>query len=553
MKCFWLGTWGAGAGGVPGAIEVLQDRDRYVVLISAVDDPGTPTHLKCQIGFANDAKACNLWRSRGFPVVDAAIRLSGGSTIEVLSPYFANSENRMRYGDLLLSIDGVRFEQAADSTQQLSASYRQYKETPSTSKPATELQRESVQWQPARSLVKKAGAAGATIDASAARKPSLSPLASGKTVVADVWTGVYEDPAEPGLPKSAQRKIVDRRAEHGDAAFQFSDIDVLSMRIELGKSDPVKKGLRELIAPLNFPVPPSDPGFTFEVATSVIQVMLLRYGRMQEAEGGATADYQSQHELVVRLLVGKVDSGGSTYNDLAVHAPAIFVDNPWSKVIGRELQGFEKCLAAFCVGQDGARSRLNPDGGLAGGSGSRPLSDITRIELVDLVSNDPTSNGWPLLDIRSPPDEGEWKLPQRPGGLSLMESNRKDAAWPGWRIEDFGTQVQFDGSLLNRLWYELNLFDSIQATPIDNRGLVPAWISAVCKVDDLTYQSPPGSPAAQVHVTFHAPDAAPRGWQKLCDLLGPDNLTRDVSDWYRSKFSMTLTGQDELYGGHSGG
>jgi hypothetical protein len=473
----------------------------------------------------------------------------------VFSPYFAKNEKGMRYGDLLLTINGVRFEQAADAAEQLSGDYRQYKQTPSTSKSATELERKSVQWRIARTFVKKAGAA-ATIDATAVREPSLLPLGDGQTDVTDAWTGVYEDPVEPPGPaaRSARSEIVDRRVVYGDAAFQFSDVEVLSMRIDLGKSAPVEEGVKAWIEPLNFRVAPGiDPGFRFKVATPVIQVMLLRYGRMQRAEGGPTADYQSQHELVVRLLVGKVDSGASIYDELAVHTPAIFVDNPWSKVIGRDLQGFEKCLAAFCVGQDGVRSRLNPDGGLTGGSGSRPLSDITRIELVDLVSNDPTSNGRPLLDIRCPPEQGQWNALQQPGGLSLMASLKKNPAWPGWRVEDFGTQAQFDGSLRNRLWYKISLFDSIQATPIDDRGLAPAWISAVCKVDDLKWQLPPGGPAAQVHVTFHAPDSAPRGWQKLCDLLGPDSMTLEISDWYRSKFSMKLIGQDKLYGGHSNG
>ena len=63
-------------------------------------------------------------------------------------------------------------------------------------------------------------------------------------------------------------------------------------------------------------------------------------------------DSQSQHELVVRLLVGRVDDDTAQAHAPAVYVPAIFVDNPWSKMLGRDAIGFDKRMAEFCVTRD---------------------------------------------------------------------------------------------------------------------------------------------------------------------------------------------------------
>ena len=105
-------------------------------------------------------------------------------------------------------------------------------------------------------------------------------------------------------------------------------------------------------------------------------------------------DYQSQHELIVRLLVGRVDDDTAQARAPAVYVPAIFVDNPWSKMLGRDLQGFDKRMANFLVSQGEVYARLLPDGRLAetrerGWPGPRcrtrtahPLSDISGVSLV---------------------------------------------------------------------------------------------------------------------------------------------------------------------------
>ena len=60
-------------------------------------------------------------------------------------------------------------------------------------------------------------------------------------------------------------------------------------------------------------------------------------------------DFQSQHELLIRMLVGRVDDDTGQAHDPATYVPVLFVDNPWSKALGRDVQGFDKRLADFCT------------------------------------------------------------------------------------------------------------------------------------------------------------------------------------------------------------
>jgi len=126
MKRFWLGTWSvdgplpempgpaepiAVSGAALLALEVLQDDEQYVVLISAADHAEEPQSLQCLIGFANGASACSLLRSRGFPLVEACISYRDG-LLKVYSPHFSDPKV-MQYFELLFEVEGVQF---ADAT-----------------------------------------------------------------------------------------------------------------------------------------------------------------------------------------------------------------------------------------------------------------------------------------------------------------------------------------------------------------------------------------------------------------------------------------------------
>jgi len=110
-----------------------------------------------------------------------------------------------------------------------------------------------------------------------------------------------------------------------------------------------------LIRPLNFhrglDRGPAD--FLHKAASATIVIEVLRYGRMRAPDAAppfTADDFMSQHELLVRIIVGRVDDDTAQAHQPALFVPAIFVDNPWSKALGRRLQGYPKMLAEFRAG-----------------------------------------------------------------------------------------------------------------------------------------------------------------------------------------------------------
>lgn len=89
------------------AIEVLRNGEEWAVLISSVDDPLRPATLTCHLGFVNVAKACNVWLDRGFPLIDADIRMDQPGVISIVSPFFVRDQSVMQYEQQMLSLSGV--------------------------------------------------------------------------------------------------------------------------------------------------------------------------------------------------------------------------------------------------------------------------------------------------------------------------------------------------------------------------------------------------------------------------------------------------------------
>ena len=545
MQRFWLGTWdvGAAAPGVAAtaaaplaasrarrlAIEVLQDGSKIAVLLSAADGLRDGS-LRCLIGFANDAAECSTWRSRGFPVVEAAFRRRDDGWLELTSPFFAEGQSAMRYGELLLALRGIDFTAAGPASDAPAASYRQFQEAPEPRRPGSFVLRREVHWDLPRSGVRALAPRTLEIRAPRTRSPSLAPLADGTVALTHAWTGVCEGAPQPTFPVGTPTSVP-RAQVFGAAAFAFREIEVLGFRIDLGARD-----LDALVAPLNFPQPGAlGGGRRFRAATPVIMLQLLRYGRMQLA-GEPQApldetDFQSQHELIVRVTTGRSEDGEAQLHDAAVHVPAIFVDNPWSKLLGRDLQGFEKCLADFCV-RDAATDtllRLRPDGLHAGAGEPRDLADVVRVALVDIVSDEGPTGQRALLDIAFDNLDPAVERRLERGGL------RDDS-------EEFTTIAG-----VARQARLLDAFESIQATPVDDRPLDNAWIEATCALSDRDDED---TPSAIAHLSFHAPEGAPRGWRTLCELLGAPaggvaRVAVQPGDWFRSRFSMDLTVHDD--------
>jgi hypothetical protein len=334
-------------------------------------------------------------------------------------------------------------------------------------------------------------------------------------------------------------------------AFRFDNVEVLGFRIDLGKARGLDEGLAQLIEPLNFHLVPSYggntiPGFRYRPATRTLLVELLRYGRMRlkSQEPPLTVlDYQSQHELVVRILVGRVDDDTAQAHAPAVYVPAIFVDNPWSKILGRDLQGFAKCMADFCIEQGSDLVPLRPDGRvLAREIEPQPLAAISQINLVDRIENGKTLSGLPILNLDCPPDRySNWNafrqvdLDLALGSFSLADTR--------WRQTDFD-QTEFRRSFARAAVREtLKGFRSVQTSPVGNRGLDRTWITSTFTIDDDVRMV---NPAGGARLTFHAAPSAPGGWKKLCKLLGigaGDSVTLSfqTGSWYRLKFSVDMT------------
>ena len=105
----------------------------YAVLFSTVDDPKQPTALTCLIGFTNAAKACNVWRDRGVPLIDATIVSDDTGKISVFSPFFGD-DPAMQYESPLFTLTGISFEPYGVE-ETLETRYQQTLEAPDGAQP----------------------------------------------------------------------------------------------------------------------------------------------------------------------------------------------------------------------------------------------------------------------------------------------------------------------------------------------------------------------------------------------------------------------------------
>jgi hypothetical protein len=580
MPRFWLGTFEVGpapvAGGGPGAavlaaaapylaVEVLgePERSEYAVLFSTVDDVRRPGALTCLIGFTNAAKACSIWHDRGFPLVDAKIARDDAGTLRIFSPYFG-PEPPMQYESLLFALTGISLEAQPGAEEALEMRYEQVLAAPDGAQPDTLITRQAATWILRRSDTHRLKPLDLHVEVAPTRYPSLAPLATGHLTPVAAWAGDAQLPENPKEARPGARLARLNRAEvFGPPAFRFENVEVLGFRIDLAAyGRDFSQYLEALIEPLNFHLADARGAdaiwdFRYRAATRTLLIELLRYGGMKlrsPAPPMFPADYQSQHELVVRLLVGRVDDDTAQAHAPAVFVPAIFVDNPWSKVVGRVLQGFDKRMANFCIRPGGGDpARLLPDGRLAGAAGSppRPLGDIA---LVQLVQETGLTKGPPILELDcAPANYEDWGVFEPIDlGLALRGFSLAGTRW--WQ-GDFNA-VEFRRSFARSAVTEsLKGFRSIQVSPVAKSGLDQAWITGTFAVDDdLLIARPSG--VASIKLLAAKPDpaapwvpAAPRAWNLLCEMLG-DGDRAEVSfptgSWYRLLCSMDLTIDDGL-------
>jgi hypothetical protein len=391
--------------------------------------------------------------------------------------------------------------------------------------------------------------AAATIAIAESRYPDLTPIAgSGALHALRVQRGIVLGwlGSNPSLVANPPERKIERRPRRnpfGAPNFSFLDVDSIGFRIDLSpfgrKADEL---LEQLVAPLNFHTQSQSAAtpFRFAAASHTLVIELLHYGKMIDADSPALRpdDFTSQHELALRLLVGRVDDDTAQARLPAVFVPAIFVDNPWSKVVGREQLGYDKQLAQFCVGDQS----LDMDGRVPGRAVRQDLAAVDHLKLVSRVGRDA---GLKVLSIKCPAsDDATFTRVDVPTLLS------SDAIGP-WMQSDFAQPEFRRGFARSVMGQGFMRFQSIQNVPVDRRELPSAWVSGTYTLSDVEVAFPTGIAT----LTFPSPDdldkgtlAAPGAWTEFCRLLSGQPLALPTGEWYRLRCSMTLAINDLLDG-----
>ena len=574
MASFWLATfelktpYPAPAGA--WAIEVIREEDEYAVLLSAVDNPAEPSRLECLVGFANGCKLCDLWRGRGFRLQDAEITLSG-DVLRVRSAGFL-AGSVIDYAAKLLSIEpGWPPSAEAESAKignPLAVAYLQEQVAPDYAAPATRVRRKAVPWPADRRDIGELAPFDVSIDPATARLPSLAMFPAGTHQPTRVWTGTLDMPTWPREFPQQRARPSDRLDYFVGSAFRFDDVEILGFRLDLGRlgieaeetaepateePDPRRGGridtfLEKMIEPLNFHRAQGHvTHFRYKPATRTVSLELLRYGKMRLKQGWqqiTVDDFQSQHELLIRILVGRVDDDTGQAHDPATYVPVLFVDNPWSKALGREAQGFDKRLADFCILEGDRPVALRPDGRPQPDAKPVPLTRIKQIRLTENIGASPSE--LKLLELDYPDDDADDDdFDEIDLDLALGTSS---FAPTRWRQSDFG-DMEFRRSFARQAIPELVAgLRSVQVSPIGEPRLRRAWQSETTWITG-TLAMDGGArvarPNGTVGLRLWAKPSAPRPWRRLCSLLGiatgeSARLSFPGGSWYRMRCSMDL-------------
>ena len=569
------------------AVELISirrngNRTASAVLISTADSGDDPHRLVCRAAYSNCIEWADRLREQGFRTVEASILWDDSvPRVRVFVPFFAPDTNdhtaRESTEFLTLRIDVDP--SAPKLPKKFGApTYYQAKASPSMALPKTEL---AVLEAPStfdRFGVNEVGAGGVSLTIAAARFPRLMPIAIENLPACKVWNGKISTwppltQASPPVGRAARSVISAKKDESpkqvqtlppttslgrrrrddelGPSAYVFKGVESIGFRIDASQiDDDFQDHLRGLLEPLNFHISEGHTSglegvgttaFEYRAATSTVTFELLRYDKMLfDRSTGMLGpeDYVSQHELVVRVLVGRVDDDTAQARDPAIFVPAIFVDNPWSKLVGREMQGFDKVLADFCTASGPPLTMQGFEPGSAGGK--RKLGEVSEVRLVS-NRNFATDSSATLMQIAYP--HAAFDSDSAFGAFDLR-SQLGSGFFSGsrWRQDDFQA-TEFRRSFARSVIDDgLNRFRSIQVSPIDERGLPKAWIRGSFELDDLRVTYPTGVST----LTLKSPPGAPSAWRKLCNMFAGEPLSVTTGDWYRLRCSMKLTIADGL-------
>jgi hypothetical protein len=278
---------------------------------------------------------------------------------------------------------------------------------------------------------------------------------------------------------------------------------------------------------------------------------LLRYGRMKLKEAWRPLhadDFQSQHELLVRILVGRVDDDAAQAHNPATYVPTLFVDNPWSKSLGRNMQGFDKRLADFCIRKNDVPIALRPDGHRSDRDARdpEPLTDVAEVRLTSITGR---ALGDRILEIDYPSDGDDESFDEIDLDLALGTSS---FAPTRWRQSDF-SDAEFRRSFArSAVPGNLAGIRTIQVSPVGETALREQWQSDTTWITGkfvLDGDARIARPGGTVGLTFTAVPSAPGAWLSLCRLLGIPNggsgrISMPSGSWYRLRCSMDFIVDD---------
>ena len=331
--------------------------------------------------------------------------------------------------------------------------YSQSQIAPDFAAPATRVRQMPVSWRADRDDLRKLAPFEMEIGLEKARLPSLAMFPTGSQKPIAFWTGSLRLPSwppenarkdqrkGPGQVRRPRARSFDRADYFVGSSFRFEEVEVLGFRIDLDRqgietvedslespdhrrTERIDDLIEEMIEPLNFHHGPRHVShFRYRPATRTVSLELLRYGRMRlkkEWQDLTVDDVQSQHELLIRVLVGRVDDDTGQAHDPATYVPTLFVDNPWSKALGREVQGFDKRLADFCIEEKDQLIVLRPDGRRQ----DRPEAKPVPLTRIDGSPHDPEHRNEPER-----PENPRARLPVRQRRPTTT-STRSTWIWP---------------------------------------------------------------------------------------------------------------------------
>jgi hypothetical protein len=256
-----------------------------------------------------------------------------------------------------------------------------------------------------------------------------------------------------------------------------------------------------------------------------------------------------------------VDDDTSQARDPAAFVPAIFVDNPWSKLIGRERQGFDKRLVTFCADptQSGAPHPLRPDGRWRGATVTQlaqPLSAITEVRPVTMLG---AQEADPILrlDCHAATANGLNATTSFDIRLALGNSGLGGVQWRQTDFDEAEFRRSFAGTAVRD---SLRGFRSIQVAPVDQRGLEPTWILGTFELEDVNVGFPSGvstlefsnlpvSEARNLGLATPGEQQKEHPWDALCNFLrkaGKSKISLPTGEWYQFGCSMKFTIDDGL-------